>query len=54
MDNQRCVELGNLVPGEEGAGTADSNAGGQMHSICYGLLKVGRVGGEGGNRNTVD
>ena len=54
MDDQGHGELGDSVPGDEGASASDSDAGGQVHSISYDLLKEGEVGEEGRSRDTVD
>ena len=53
MDDQGRGELGDFVPREESAGTTDSNAGRQVNSICYGLLKEGGVRGKGRDGDTV-
>ena len=53
LDDQGCAELGDSIPGEEGAGTANCDACGQVHSICYGFLEEGGIRGEGGDRDPI-
>ena len=54
MDDQGRDELGDSVPGEEGASASDSDVGGQVHRFSYGLLEEGGVGEEGGDGDMVD
>ena len=49
MDDQGRGELDDFIPGWEGAGAADYDAGGQVHSVSYGFLEESGIGGEGGN-----
>ena len=48
LDCQGRGELGNAVAGEEGAGAADRDTGGLVHSIRYGFLEESGIGGGAG------